>query len=98
MESSSEYKGEYGIKGRRYCVLYNPDKTIAYVHLHIYQQGASEIEEHLRFRDQLRSSPTARELYSQHKQYLIQELKVSRAAYSDAKTEIINRIGSYDER
>ena len=31
-----EFKGEYGIKGRRYSVLYNSAKTIGYCHLHVF--------------------------------------------------------------
>jgi GrpB-like predicted nucleotidyltransferase (UPF0157 family) len=87
-----EYKGEYGIKGRRYCVLYNPEKTIAYVHLHIFEHGDLEVEKHLNFRDHLRRSEADRTSYLKYKRYLIEEAKIPRERYSDAKNEIIAKI------
>lgn len=87
-----EYKGEYGIKGRRYCVLYNPEKTMAYVHLHIFEHGDSEVSKHLNFRDQLRHSSVDRDAYAHHKKFLINDVNTSRAHYSDAKGEIIKKI------
>ncbi|MGZ3742472.1 MAG: GrpB family protein, partial [Pseudobdellovibrionaceae bacterium] len=87
-----EYKGEYGIKGRRYCVLYNPEKTTAFVHLHIFEHGDPEVEKHLNFRDHLRLSETARTGYLKHKKHLVEELKIPREKYSEAKNEIITEI------
>jgi GrpB-like predicted nucleotidyltransferase (UPF0157 family) len=87
-----EYKGEYGIKGRRFCVLYGPDKTIAYVHLHIFQHDNAEVEQLLLFRDHLRSMPESKETYLKHKRYLIEDLKISRTNYSLAKSDIIKKI------
>lgn len=87
-----EYKGEYGIPGRRFCVLYNPVKTTAYVHLHLFQHGDSEIEKHLRFRDHLRSSSTARDTYLKHKRQLIDEARVERHRYSEMKSDVIANI------
>lgn len=87
-----EYKGEYGIKGRRYCVLYNPEKTTAYVHLHFFQHDDPEVEKHLLFRDHLRKLPASREEYVKVKRHLIEDMKVTRENYSDAKSEIIAKI------
>lgn len=91
-EISYEYKGEYGVHGRRYCVLYNPEKTIAYAHLHIFQHGDAEIEKLLQFRDHLRSSLTDRVAYQNQKKYLIDELSIPRDKYSESKSEIIDKI------
>jgi GrpB-like predicted nucleotidyltransferase (UPF0157 family) len=87
-----EYKGEYGIKGRRYCVLYNSEKTTGYVHLHIFQHNDLEVEKHLSFRDHLRSSVKDREAYLNHKKYLINEIQINRSDYSEGKNEIISKI------
>lgn len=87
-----EYKGEYGIKGRRYCVLYNPGKTIGYVHLHIFQHDDLQVKKHLSFRDHLRSSVDDREAYLNHKKYLIDEIKINRINYSEGKNEVISKI------
>lgn len=87
-----EYKGEYGIKGRRYCVLYNPEKTIAYVHVHIFKHDSIEIQKHLKFRDHLRKPSDAREVYLKHKRHLVNEIKIDRSNYSDAKNEVIAKL------
>jgi len=86
-----EYKGEYGIEGRRYCVLYNPEKTEAYVHLHVFEDGHQEINKHLNFRDHLRANADDRTLYQTHKRKLIED-KTPRASYSEAKHEVITEI------
>lgn len=89
-----EYKGEYGIEGRRYCVLYNPEKTIGYIHLHIYQHEHLEVEKHLSFRDHLRLSSNDRLKYLEHKRHLINNVKINRENYADAKNEVIALIQS----
>lgn len=87
-----EYKGEYGIQGRRYCVLYNPDKTTAFVHLHIFEHRHPEISKHLLFRDYLRKNTTAAKEYEALKIDLARVQKIERSKYSDAKNEIISRL------
>ncbi len=87
-----EYKGENGIKGRRYCVLQNPEKTTAYVHLHIFERGDAEIHKHLNFRDHLRRSESDRGDYQKLKKHLVEEVKVPREHYSCAKNDIVTRI------
>lgn len=87
-----EYKGEYGIPGRRFCALYNPEKSIAYVHMHLFQHGHPEIEKHLLFRDTLRSSSEAKEAYLKHKKYLVEIMKVSRDKYPAMKSDVIMRM------
>lgn len=89
-----EYKGEYGIQGRRYCVLYNPQKTTGYIHLHIFEHGNAEVQKHLAFRDWLRESDAARETYLTRKKYLIDELKIERSQYSQEKGSTIEEIQS----
>ena len=87
-----EYKGEYGIVGRRYCVLYNSDKTKGLVHLHAFQEDSKEIEDHLLFRDYLCLHDAARLEYEDHKRDLIERKKVARSDYSDHKTEVIQKL------
>jgi len=83
-----EYKGEYGIEGRRYCVLYDPKKQNGYVHLHIYKQGTQEIKDHLIFRDHLRLNAATAKEYESFKL----NLNVPRPEYSDSKRVIIQKI------
>jgi GrpB-like predicted nucleotidyltransferase (UPF0157 family) len=84
-----EYKGEYGIDGRRYCVLYNPEKTEAFVHLHIFEHSHPEVTKHLQFRDYLRSNSSSAKEYENFKVDLIHNKKIERSLYSAAKTELI---------
>lgn len=80
-----EYKGEYGIKGRRYSVLYNTDKTKGYCHLHIFLKNSPEFENHILFKDYLIKNKEAANRYENLKK----SLNVPRSEYSNAKTEII---------
>lgn len=86
-----EYKGEYGIPGRRYCVLYSPEKTVAYFHVHIFEHGHPDIERHLDFRDYLRASERARIEYSFEKSKIVQS-NIPRSEYSTAKAPIILKL------
>ena len=63
VELGYEYKGEYGIPGRRYSVLYNEDKTLGYCHLHIFKSGSEELLNHVIFKDYLVGNPEAASRY-----------------------------------
>jgi GrpB-like predicted nucleotidyltransferase (UPF0157 family) len=89
-----EYKGEYGIIGRRYSVLYSSDKSIAYVHLHLFEEGSLEIEKHLVFRNYLRISETARLDYLEVKRKMALKFSDSRSLYSEGKDSVIQSIQS----
>lgn len=84
-----EYKGEYGISGRRYCVLYNDEKTKGYVHIHAFEAGNIEVERHLRFQDYLRAVPEVAERYHQLKLGLISDKNMKRSDYTEAKAPFI---------
>jgi GrpB-like predicted nucleotidyltransferase (UPF0157 family) len=49
------WRGEDGIPGRRYCVLFaaTPGRRVA--QLHVYEADADDVARHLRFRDYLRA-------------------------------------------
>lgn len=87
-----QYKGEFGIKGRRYCILSNPEKSMSFVHLHIFVEGDPEIEKHLQLRDHLRKSPENRAAYMAQKRHLIEKVKIPKEQYSGAKNDIISKI------
>lgn len=90
-ELGYEYKGEYGIEGRRYCVLYDPKKTKGYVHLHIFEHGSPQIESHLLFRDYLRVNQSAAKKYEQTKLALLEQ-KVPREQYPDLKSPVLKQL------
>ncbi|MBC7714830.1 MAG: GrpB family protein [Rhizobacter sp.] len=86
-----EYKGEYGIPGRRYLTLYSLNKEVAYVHLHIFENSSKEFQTHLDFRDILNQNEELRLEYETLKLLLV-ESKIPRSEYSDAKADLINKI------
>lgn len=85
-----EWKGEYGIAGRRYCTLYDGQKTAAFAHLHAFAEGHPEVENHLLFRDYLRAHPERANAYAQRKLQLAAE--VSREQYTEAKAPLIQEL------
>ncbi|MFG1486540.1 GrpB family protein [Halobacteriovorax sp. RZ-1] len=91
-----EYKGEYGIEGRRYSVFYNFEKTKGFCHLHIFKSGSKELKDHIIFKDYLISNPSAALRYEELKK----SLDIPRSEYSNAKTEIISELleEAYKER
>lgn len=86
-----EYKGEYGIPDRRYSVLYNPGKTIGYVHLHLFQHDHPEVMAHVRYRDYLRRHPDQAARYEAKKQELLAKA-IPRSEYTEAKAELITEL------
>lgn len=86
-----EYKGEYGIPGRRYMTLYNEVKTEAYVHMHVFETDSEIFKTHLMFRDILNDNEDLRLEYEVLKQSLVKN-KTPRSEYSPAKAEFITRV------
>lgn len=85
-------KGEYGIAGRRYCVLYDSTSENAYAHFHIYEHGHPEIEQHLFFRNYLRAHPDAAQDYQNLKEGLMLQHQGNRAQYTKDKAGFIQGI------
>lgn len=84
-----EWKGEYGIRGRRYCVLYEGDTAL--VHLHILESDSAEFKNHLLFRERLNENLALRDEYDQLKKTLA-EAGMSREAYTEAKAGFIQKV------
>jgi GrpB-like predicted nucleotidyltransferase (UPF0157 family) len=85
------WKGEYGIEGRRYCVLYNETQKISYVHLHIFEKSSTKFKQHLFFRDQLNANETLRNEYEELKKTIVAS-GIPREKYSEAKAEFIQKV------
>lgn len=90
-EIGYECKGEYGIAGRRYSVLYDSEKKTAFVHLHLFAHDSPEVEKHLVFRDFLRANKQAAKDYEAEKKRLVAS-NTPRSAYSESKAETISQI------
>ncbi|NLU36188.1 MAG: GrpB family protein [Clostridiales bacterium] len=62
------------------------------INLHVFSEGASEIDRMLRFRDWLRSNESDREKYAQAKRSLAKNKLRHIQHYADAKTSIVREI------
>lgn len=86
-----EAKGAYGIPGRLYFRRNAPDGTRTH-HLHVFAQGAPEVEQHLAFRDHLRAHPAEATAYGELKRQLAAQHPNDMAAYMEGKHSFIQRI------
>lgn len=64
------------------------------IHLHVFSEGASEIERMLLFRDWLRANDADRDNYASVKRSLAQQVWRHVRHYADAKTAIVQEIMS----
>ena len=62
-----EWWGEYGLAGRRYCALSEPETGRRLVQLHCYASGSPDIARHLAFRDHLTRHPGIARAYEAEK-------------------------------
>ena len=51
------WRGEFGLPGRRFCVLSDPISGRRLFHVHCWQDGSGEVDRHLALRDYLRAHP-----------------------------------------
>jgi GrpB-like predicted nucleotidyltransferase (UPF0157 family) len=81
--------GEYGLPGRRYCTLSEPQSGRRLVHAHCYAHGAAhgpaEIERHLAFRDYLIAHAEIAQEYAAEKARCRALHGDDSSAYSQAK-------------
>jgi GrpB-like predicted nucleotidyltransferase (UPF0157 family) len=87
-----DWRGEFGLPGRRYCTRNDPATGRRLVNAHCYQQGSSEIDRHLAFRDYLRDHPDLARAYEQEKQRCRALHADDIATYTDCKDDWIRRV------
>ncbi len=82
-------KGSFGIEGRRFYLKGVYDRSH---HVHIFQQGNSELKRHLDFRDFMLAHPEEVENYSYLKLELSKTFKNDVEAYIGGKHDYIQNI------
>lgn len=87
------YRGEEGIPGRHYFTkpIHPPGRANRLAQLHVTEAGSAEFENHVRFRDYLRTHPAARDEYAALKRRLAEEVRDDIAAYIAGKTAFVKR-------
>lgn len=87
-----QWRGEYGLVGRRYCTKADPTTGRKSIHLHGYQVGSPQIERHLAFRNYLLERPDLAHAYHQQKAHCQGLHGQDSRAYSLCKSEWIKRV------
>jgi len=82
------YNGENGIPRRHY---FDKGDPTAY-HLHMLEQDSDEWKKHITFRDFLRNNEEAAREYARLKQQLAVKFRHDRLAYTNGKSEFVERI------
>ena len=90
-----EWRGEFGITGRRYLKLSGQSaEDLDLCHIHFFQSDSFEVNKHLLFRDCLRGNSTKRDEYSALKNKLTSEFPGSRELYQKGKQDFITKLSS----
>ena len=84
-----EAKGEFGIPFRRY---FQKGKEIRTHNVHVFEQGSTEIDRHLKFRDWMRKYPDDLNSYAKIKIELAEKFPSDIRAYCLGKEDFINNI------
>ena len=84
-----QWRGEFGLPGRRYCPMNDQATGKRVVQAHFYEEGCPEIERHLNFRDYMRAHPDQAKAYEAEKIRAASVRSDDSLAYNDEKNDWI---------
>jgi GrpB-like predicted nucleotidyltransferase (UPF0157 family) len=84
--------GEYGLPGRRYCLLVDPQTDKRKFQLHCWQADDPQVARHLAFRDYLRAYPAIAREYEAEKIRAASVVSHDVNLYNDEKNDWIKRV------
>ena len=82
------FRGENGIPGRHYFRKGSP-RTL---HMHMFERDSQDWQQHILFRDYLRTHPTERDHYAELKAALAKQFPENRERYLEGKSDFIQNI------
>jgi GrpB-like predicted nucleotidyltransferase (UPF0157 family) len=85
-----DWRGEFGLAGRRFCSLTKGDKRL--FNVHCYEQSNPDVLRHLAFRDYLRAHPAIAREYEAEKIRAAAIAPDDVLAYNDQKNDWIKRV------
>jgi GrpB-like predicted nucleotidyltransferase (UPF0157 family) len=88
-EDGYVHRGDLGVRGRE-AFTNPPDRTRH--HLYLVVQGSEALQNHLEFRDYLRSHPETAEEYGALKKVLAARFRDDREGYNLAKTQFVTDV------
>ena len=80
-----DWRGEFGIAGRRFCTLNDEQTGKRAIHVHFFADGWPDTYRHLNFRDYLKAHPDEARLYEAQKLSAAARHPNDVEAYTDAK-------------
>ncbi len=87
-----DWRGEYGLPGRRYCIRDDDRSGRRLYQAHCYADGSPEIVRHLAFRDHLRANPATAAEYAAEKERCRALYPDDSHRYGACKSGLIQRI------